>query len=147
MRKKRVSKSLIDFIYCDLEKNYLGRENAIKRSEYAAMRGLSEREMRTVTHEINYSTAYKGIISTSTSLYMCNSKEECLKATGVTYRSAFTLLRKARCMEWKVRNNGQFEFNDKDATLLISYYYDRNSEFAKEGADGLSAENGDNDEE
>lgn len=142
MRNKRVTKELVAEIYADLEANHLGRENAVKRAEYAQERGLSEREMRLVTHEINYGSEYEGIISTSTALYMCNDKQECLKACGVTYAGAFSLLRKARKMEKKIRANGQFKFDEKDSRYLVSCYFDKKKEGENE-ADDLEATNGD----
>ena len=142
MRNKRVTKELVAEIYADLESNHLGRENAVKRSEYAQEHGLSEREMRLVTHEINYGSEYEGIISTSTALYMCNDKQECLKACGVTYAGAFSLLRKASKMEKKIRANGQFKFDEKDSRYLVSCYFDKKKE-GKNEADDLEATNGD----
>ena len=142
MRNKRVTKELVAEIYADLEANHLGRENAVKRAEYAQDFGLSEREMRLVTHEINYNPDYEGIISTSSALYMCNDKKECLKACGVTYAAAFSLMRKARKMEKKIRANGQFKFNEKDNDYLVSCYFDKKKE-GKNEADDLEATNGD----
>ena len=141
MRNKRVTKELVAEIYADLEANHLGRENAVKRSEYAQEHGLSEREMRLVTHEINAALGYMGIIATSSALYMCNDKQECLKACGVTYAGAFSLLRKARKMEKKIRANGQFKFNEKDNDYLVSCYFDKKKEGDNEAVD-LEAKNG-----
>lgn len=146
MRNKRVTKELIAAVYADLESNHLGRENAVKRSEYAQEHGLSEREMRFVTHEINYGSEYEGIISTSSALYMCNDKQECLKACGVTYSAAFSLMRKARKMEKKIRANGQFKFDEKDNNYLVSCYFDKKKEDKNEDVD-LEATNGDTDGE
>ena len=138
---KKFDKGLVDEIYNDLMENHLGKGASVKRSEYAARFGLSEREMRSITHEINESLDYEGLISTSTALYMCGDKSECLKAAGVTYRSAFTLLRKARKMAEKIRRNGQFKFDGNDLKMLISYFTQEKKE------DGMEAKNGDNDEE
>ena len=143
MRNKRVTKELVAEIYADLESNHLGRENAVKRSEYAQEHGLSEREMRLVTHEINYGSEYEGIISTSTALYMCNDKQECLKACGVTYAAAFSLMRKARKMEKKIRANGQFKFNEKDNDYLVSCYFDKKKEGKGDVPELVETKNGD----
>lgn len=130
---KRIDKELIASIYNELRNNHAGRENAVKRSAFAADHGLSERAMRFITHEINASDEYQGMVSTSTALYFCNSKEECIKAIGVTYRSAFTLLRKARRMEKKMRENGQMVLDENDFKTLRAYIFDRNSENGKVG--------------
>lgn len=142
MRNKRVTQELVAEIYADLESNHLGRENAVKRAEYAQDFGLSEREMRLVTHEINATLGYMGIIATSSALYMCNDKQECLKACGATYAAGFSLLRKARTMEKKIRANGQFKFDEKDSRYLVSCYFDKKKE-GKNEADDLEATNGD----
>lgn len=123
MRNKKVTPELIAAVYNDLKNNHLGRENAVSRREYADGCGISEREMRFITREINESDEYEGIVSTSACLYMCETKEECLAAVGVTFRAAFSLMRKARRMEGKVRNNGQYRLTDDDMKLLVSYYF------------------------
>ena len=143
MRNKRVTKELVAEIFADLEANHLGRENAVKRSEYAQEHGLSEREMRLVTREINRNLDYEGIISTSSALYMCNDKQECLKACGVTYRAGFSLWRKARKMEEKIRNNGQFKFDEKDSRYLVSCYFDKKKEGKGDVPELVETKNGD----
>ena len=147
MRKRRkVTKEIIAEVYADLERNHLGSENAVKRSEFAEAHRLSERKMRYVTHEINNNPEYEGIISTSSALYMCNDKQECLKACGVTYAAAFSLLRKARKMEKKIRANGQFKFDEKDSRYLVSCYFDKKTEGKEDDGENIPATNGDTDE-
>lgn len=119
----RISESFIEDIYADLELNHCGKVNAVKRSEYAAAHGISEREMRMITHTINNSRKYRGIVSTTMALYICNDKAECLKAMANSYRTAFTLLHKARVMENKIHLNGQFELTDEDYRLIQSCYF------------------------
>ena len=128
---KRIDEELIASIYNELRNNHAGRENAVKRSAFAADHGLSEREMRFITHEINENPDFQGMVSTSTALYFCGSKEECIKAIGVTYRAAFTLLRKARRMDRKLREDGQVVLTEHDYATLRAYYFDRNSENGK----------------
>lgn len=128
---KRIDEGLIASIYNELRNNHAGRKNAVKRSVFAADHGLSEREMRFITHEINGNPEYQGMLSTSTALYFCDSKEECIKAIGVTYRSAFTLLRKARRMEKKLREDGQVVLTENDFKTLRAYFFDRDSENGK----------------
>lgn len=143
---KRLDKEFITAIYNDLKNNHSGLENAVSRADYALGAGITERDMRAITHEINTSTEFDGIISTSRALYMCETKEECLAAVGTTFRSAFTLMRKARKMEEKVRSNGQYKFDENDFRLLVSYYFPR--EVAAGGGKGnadddLGAKKGD----
>lgn len=123
MRKKKVTPELIAAVYNDLKNNHLGRENAVSRREYSEGCGISERELRVINREINENDEYEGIVSTSDCIYMCETKEECLAAIGVTFRAAFSLMRKARRMEQKVRSNGQYRLTDEDMKLLISYYF------------------------
>lgn len=132
----RIDDGIIASIYCNLRYNHAGRDNAVKRSEFAADYGLSEREMRLITHEINENPEYPGMVSTSTALYFCDSKEECIKAIGVTYRSAFTLLRKARRMEKKLCEDGQVVLTENDFKTLRAYFFDRDSVWAKVDEDG-----------
>lgn len=120
---KKISDAFIEEVYVDLELNHCGKENAVKRSEYAAQRGLTEREMRLITHEINDSRKYRGIVSTTSALYICNDKAECLKTMANSYKHAFTLLHKARVIENKIHLNGQFELTDDDYKLIQSCYF------------------------
>ena len=128
MRNKKVTPELITAIYNDLKNNHSGLENAVSRADNALGAGISERTMRAITHEINASHDFDCIISTSKALYMCETKDECLAAIGTTFRSAFTLMRKARKMEEKVRNNGQYKFDEKDFRRIVSYYFPREVE-------------------
>ena len=143
---KRFDKEFITAIYNDLKNNHSGLENAVSRADYALGAGISERTMRAITHEINASPDFDGLISTSKALYMCETKDECLAAIGTTFRSAFTLMRKARKMEEKVRSNGKYKFDDKDFRRIVSYYFPR--EVEKKGGerdvgDDLCAKKGD----
>ena len=123
MRNKKVTPELIAAVYNDLKNNHLGRENAVARREYAEGCGISEREMRVITHEINENKQYEGIVSTSGCLYMCGTKEECIKAIGTSFRSAFTLMRKATRMRKKVEENGQYRLDANDNKLIVSYFF------------------------
>lgn len=144
MRNKKVTPELIAAVYNDLKNNHLGRKNAVARREYAEGCGISEREMRFITHEINENKQYEGIVSTSGCLYMCGTKEECIRAIGTSFRSAFTLMRKATRMKKKVEENGQYRLDEDDNKLIVSYFFptEQKGGIADE-ADELGAKKGD----
>ena len=94
-------------LYDYLKNNHLGRENGIKKPELAQRLGISERELRRLTKEINTSTELEKLVSTTHCCYMCKTKEECEQSIRNTYRTAITLLKKGKAMERKIGLNGQ----------------------------------------
>lgn len=109
---------LVYRVYDYLKENHLGRANGIKRPELAEKFGISARELRKITSEINSSLQLEKLVSTSHCCYMCETKEECEKAIRNTYRTAITLLKKGKAMEKKVGLNGQVKIH------LGKYYKD-----------------------
>lgn len=96
-------------LYDYLKNNHLGRENGIKKSELAQKLGISERELRRLTKEINTSTELEKLVSTTHCCYMCKTKEECEKSIRNTFRTAIALIKKGNTMAKKVGLNGQIK--------------------------------------
>lgn len=116
-----ITDELIKSVYEELRENHFGKKNATSRSAFAGEHGLTEREMRHITHEINENLDYEGLVSTSSALYVCADKEECKKAIKTSYSSAFSLLVKARKMEAKMKLCGQFVLTDSDTKEIETY--------------------------
>ena len=96
-------------LYDYLKNNHLGRENGIKKPELAQKLGISERELRKLTKEINTSTELEKLVSTTQCCYMCKTKEECEKSIRNTFRTAIALIKKGNTMAKKVGLNGQIK--------------------------------------
>lgn len=105
-------------LYDYLKEHHLGKSNGIRKPELAQWLGISERQLRKLTKEINESTELEKLISTTHCCYMCETKEECENAIRNTYRTAITLFKKAKQMERKVGLNGQIKLK------LGKYYKD-----------------------
>ena len=110
---------LVYRIYDLLKKEHLGKENGIVRSELALQLGITERELRKITREINLSGELEKLVSTSHSCYMCETREECEKSIRTTYHSAVALFKKAKQMEKKVGLNGQIKMSVGDDLFEI----------------------------
>ena len=96
-------------LYDYLKNNHLGRENGIKKPELAQRLGISERELRRLTKEINTSTELEKLVSTTHCCYMCKTKEDCEKSIRNTFRTAISLIKKGNTMAKKVGLNGQIK--------------------------------------
>ena len=105
-------------LYDYLKTFHFGKEHGIKKPNLASLLGISERELRKMTKEINESKELEKLISTTHSCYMCATKEECEKSIRNTYRVAIALFKKAKAMEKKVGLNGQIKLK------LGKYYKD-----------------------
>lgn len=116
MSKRRVSEEIVDMVYIHLCDHERGKENCTNRGAIAELFGLTPRQLRAVTQEINTSPKYDKLVTTCGNIYICKTKEECQKSIINTYRTAFSLLKKARAMEKKLGLNGQIRLSEK--TLL-----------------------------
>lgn len=96
-------------LYSYLASNHFGKENGIKRPELAQKLNISERELRTLTKEINTNPVFEKVVSTTHSCYLCKTKDECVKTIKNTYRVAISLFKKAKQMERRVGLNGQIK--------------------------------------
>lgn len=86
-----------------------GAENGIKRDVLAWQLGVHERSVRKAIKKINESPDIEALVSTSHSIYMCDTKDECEQAINNTYRMAISLFKKAKAMEKKMKLNGQIK--------------------------------------
>lgn len=96
-------------LYDYLKENHMGEKNGIKKPLLAQKFGITIRELRRLTKEINESTELEKLVSTSHCCYMCETKEECEKSIRTTYKVAVALFKKAKQMEKKVGLNGQLK--------------------------------------
>lgn len=96
-------------LYDYLKEHHLGRENGVAKPILAQQLGISTRELRKLTKEINASTELEKIVSTTHCCYMCKTKEECEKSIRNTFRTAISLIRKGNTMAKKVGLNGQIK--------------------------------------
>lgn len=99
--------------------HHYGTENAIKRNDLADNLQVSDRTIRAWCKEINETTAFEKLISTSHSIYVCRTEQECKWSIIATYKQAISLFRKAKTMEKKVGLNGQVKIG-VDKGLLDS---------------------------
>ena len=105
-------------IYDYLRNNHLGRKNGIPKTQVAEKFGISSRDLRKITQQINTSNELEKLVSTTHCCYMCDTREECEQSIRNTYRTAITLLKKGKTMEKKAKLNGQLKiklgtyFND-----------------------------------
>lgn len=113
-------------VYDYLKKNHLGKENGIKRTYLCMVLGINSRKLREITSEINASKELDKLVSTTHCCYICDTKEECEKSIRNTYRTAISLLLKAKNMERKVSLNNQIKMK------LGKYYKDVIETFSDE---------------
>lgn len=118
--------SIVYRVYDYLKEHHTGRENGIKRSVLAQLLGLTERELRRITREINTSNELEKLVSTTHSCYICGNKEECEKSIRNTYNVAIAQFKKAKQMEKKVGLNNQLKIK------LGKYYADFVETFSAE---------------
>lgn len=102
--------------YNYLKKNCLGRQNGISRSRLCEMFGVSLDIQKQVLREINSSLDFDKMVSTSGSIYICNTEEECRVAIHNEIQSGLARLNKGKIMAKKLGRNGQ-------AKLKLGEYY------------------------
>lgn len=100
-------------LYKYLKSNHKGIENGINRSILANKLGMSERDLRALTREINEDINIDGVVSTAGKIYLCDSKEEIVKNLHTTWKTAISLIRKARTMEKKLGLERQIYYDDE----------------------------------
>ena len=113
-------------VYDYLKKNHLGKENGITRNFLCMDLGINKRKLREITSEINSSKELDKLVSTTHCCYICNTKEECEKSIRNTYRTAISMILKAKNMERKVSLNNQIKMK------LGKYYKDVIETFSDE---------------
>jgi hypothetical protein len=114
MRKKNIEESAVK-LYDYLLEHHLGEENGIKRDDLALKFHLDKRTLRHLTKFINSDSRFEKLISTKSSCYVCNTRQECEQTLRNTYNFAIALFMKANTMKRKVGLNNQFKMKvDKD---------------------------------
>lgn len=113
-------------VYEYLKTYHTGRENGIKRPILAEKLGISERQLRRITREINTSNELEKLVSTKHSCYICGTREECESSIRNTYNVAIAQFKKAKQMEKKVGLNNQLKIK------LGKYYADFVETFSAE---------------
>lgn len=110
-------------LYDWLNENCYGKKNGKSRREISAWVGVPERRLRKMTQDINTSSEFERLISATSAVFVCETKEECEKMIKSTYRAAISLFKKAKAMEKKVGLNGQIKMSlGKDTKDFIETF-------------------------
>ncbi len=123
---KKVCKETQEKVFLNLKNLCYGEDKGMRAvtATFWCLKQGDQRELRRICSAINSNPEINGIISTSGSIYVCNTASECRKAIKNTYRTAFTYLKKARVMEKKANLNGQYEFTDENGKKIKIIYED-----------------------
>ena len=100
-----------------LEKHF-GEANGVTKDELSEELGMSKRELRYMTKEINEDMRFEKVISVSKKCYICENADEAIEAIRKTYKAAISLLKKAKRMEKKVSLNGQIKLGSDEQSLV-----------------------------
>ena len=100
-----------------LEK-HLGEANGVTKAELSEELGISKRELRYMTKEINEDMRFEKVISVSKKCYICENSAEAIEAIRKTYKAAISLLKKAKRMEKKVSLNGQIKLGSDEQSIV-----------------------------
>ena len=93
--------------YDYLQNNHYGKDNGVKRDILAETMGVKLQEQKAILATINESDTLEKLISTSGSIYMCRTKEECVTAYMNEIRSGITRINKGKAMAKKAMRNMQ----------------------------------------
>lgn len=104
-------------VYDHLLVCHYGKANGANRKDVAKELNIGERSLRRLCKEINDSSEFEKLISTSDCIYLCETKEECKQAVKTAYRYAINHIKKARAMERKVGLNGQLKLTFVDGDV------------------------------
>lgn len=95
--------------YDYLKDNHYGKANGVKRTTLADIFHVDLKTQKNILKEINESDTLTKLISTSGSIYMCQTKEECEQAAFNEFKSGLTRLKKGKKMLKKIDMNGQMK--------------------------------------
>lgn len=99
----------IVYDYYDYLKKYcLGRENGISRNRLCEMFKVTLDTQKHILREINNSLDFDKMVSTSGSIYICNTEQECKIAIHNEIQSGLARLNKGKTMAKKLGRNGQY---------------------------------------
>lgn len=102
-------RSIVYRYYDFLKKNHYGKENAISRNQLAEIFHTDLTTQKKVLAEINNSSVFDKLISTSRGIYMCRTKKECEEAYFNEIKSGLARLLKGKKMAEKVMHNNQYK--------------------------------------
>lgn len=98
----------ITYRYYDyLKENHYGKENGISRKDLAQIFDVDLATQKKILTEINQSDIFDKLVSTSGSIYICRTREECETAYYNEIKSGLARLLKGKKMAQKVMKNGQ----------------------------------------
>ena len=100
-------KPLVYKLYEYLKENHYGKENGISRKDLAKIFNVELSTQKKILAEINQSDIFDKLVSTSGSIYICRTKEECETAYYNEIKSGLARLLKGKKMAQKVMKNGQ----------------------------------------
>ena len=100
-------KPIVYRYYDFLKNNCYGKENGINRNLLAGFFKVDLATQKRILAEINQSDVFDKLVSTSGSIYICRTKEECEQAYHNEIKSGLARLLKGKKMAQKVMKNGQ----------------------------------------
>lgn len=102
-----------EMIYNEL-KEHVGRENAIRAEELAAMFGMGERQLRDNIREIRRDVEAESVVASCNDGYYICTREELAKANERLYSQALSLMKTVRANEKKIGKSGQMKMRLDD---------------------------------
>lgn len=119
-------RSIVYRYYTYLKTYHYGKENGIGSKNLAKVFGIAMATQKYILKEINESLDFKKLVSTSGSIYMCRTKQECLLAIRNEITSGLTRLNKGKAMAKKLDLNGQYKFKfGKYTKDIIDVYLEK----------------------
>jgi hypothetical protein len=107
--KPKVEKELVGRYFNYLSAHHVGKKQGIKRETLKAIMGTELPTQKLALQEINTNPEYKGVVSTSGSIYLCTTEQEAKTAAYNEIRSGLTRLNKGKKMLKKYQDSKQFK--------------------------------------
>lgn len=118
MKNKQKVYDYVDY----LTKNHIGKENAICRNALAKKMGVSVVSQKIILRQINSSLEFDIIISRTSSIYVCRTKEECWQEIEARFDVGKAYKTSAGIMAKKVNLEGQYRLLMNDNDICHSVY-------------------------
>ena len=87
--------------------NHVGKELGVTRLVLAQLLEISDRDLREAMREINLNPEFTQLVSTSHSVYICETTGEGIEASDATIKQAIALIKKWHAMIKKTQADGQ----------------------------------------